>query len=427
MQGFEGITSGPWTNRTKRTVAVLLVVVLGVFAWRLSDMWPPLVVSLVLAYLLAPLVNTFERRIRFGSAGLRRSLATVLAFLLTILIIVLMVLILVPAVAQQLRQFGDGLPALGHQIETGLTQFLSTEIHIGGQVIVPMEMLQRQFGGDPNQPIDLGALLDGIDVVGIVRSFLGPLTTPVLGALGSAFSALLTTIFVLTMTFYLMKDGPRFIERIEVLVPHSYRADVHYLFTRLGGVWNAYLRGQVILCIAMGVAGFLSATILGLPSPLILGLINGILEFVPNLGPALALVPATLFALFFPSATIPGLQGVIFAIVIILVWTGLQNLEAIVLVPRIMGGNLDLHPFVVIVAVIGGAALAGALGVILAAPVVASLRVVGEYLYTKLFDQPPDWESRLPGEAPANPCPESAVPAEMDAVGQVVAAERNQP
>lgn len=395
MNGVPGITSSPWTSRTKRWVSLVLLVVLGIFAWRLSDMWPPVIISLILAYLLTPVVAVFERLIPFGGQNLRRTLATVLTFLLAILVVVLTVLLLVPAVVTQLQQFGEGLPNLIEQLGNDLDQFLRTPITIGGQTFVPMEMLRQQLGGGPEQPLDFGALFADIDVFGVVRSFLGPLASPLLGAVGTAFSALLMTIFVLTMLFYLMKDGPRFAERIQVLVPASYRADMHLLLSQLGAVWNAYLRGQVILCVAMGIAGFVAATVLGLPSPLVLGLINGILEFVPNLGPALALVPATLFALIFPSTTIPGLQGVLFAIVVILVWTGLQNLEAIFLVPRIMGDHLDLHPFIVIVAVIGGAALAGALGVILAAPVLASLRVFGEYIYTKLFDQPPDWESSL--------------------------------
>ena len=384
MGHMSGISSPPWSLRTRRTVVILLLVVLGIFAWRLAAIWPPIVVSLVLAYLLTPLVGLGQRLLPFGSPGLRRSLATALTFVLVVAALSLLLLVLVPAIASQLRQFGEGLPALADQIERDLGSVLDVPITIAGQTIVPLDIIRSLAGNGTSVDFDFSQ----IDLLAFARQFVGPLTVPVLGALGTALSGALSVIFVVTMMFYLMKDGPHFVEQIEELFADRYQGDVRWLFQALGGVWNAYLRGQFLLSLTMGVVVFITASILGLRSPLVLGLISGLLEFIPNLGPALALLPAAAFALFFPSATIPGLQGVVFMLVVIVAWTGLQNLEAVFLVPRIMGGNLGLHPFIVIVAVIGGASLGGALGVILAAPLVASLRVLGAYFMTKLFDQP---------------------------------------
>ncbi len=384
MQTMTEVSSPPWSIRTRRTVVVLVLVVVGIFAWRMADIWPPVVVSLVLAYLLNPLVGFFDRLIRLNRPGLRRLLATVLAFVVVFTLMVVLVLVLVPAIVDQMRQFGEGLPALAAQAERSLGDVLSRPVTIGSQTFVPLEVIHSLDPGNGDLSFDLAQ----VDLFAIAQDLLGPLTVPMLGALGSAVSGVLTTIFVLTMMFYLMKDGPFFITQIEGRFSTHYQQDVRLLFQRLGAVWNAYLRGQITLCVVMGTVVFLTATILGVRSPLVLGLLSGLLEFIPNLGPAMALLPAAAFALFFPSTTIPGLEGLFFMLVVIVTWTGLQNLEAIFLVPRIMGGNLDLHPFIVIVAVIGGASLAGALGVILAAPVVASLRVLGEYLMVKLFDQP---------------------------------------
>lgn len=384
MSDLAGISSPPWSVRTRRTVVILLLVVAGIFAWRLADIWPPIVVSLVLAYLLSPLVGLVQRLLPFGGPGLRRTLATALTFVLVLAILILLLLVLVPAIVAQLRQFGEGLPALADQIERDLGRVLDVPIAIGGQTIVPLDIIRSLAGNGTSVDFDFSQ----VDLLAFAQQFVGPLTVPVLGALGTAVSGALSTIFVVTMMFYLMKDGPYFVTRIEGLFEERYQGDVRWLFQSLGQVWNAYLRGQFVLCVTMGVVVFITASLLGVRNPLVLGLLSGLLEFIPNLGPALALLPAAAFALFFPSATIPGLQGVVFMLVVIVAWTGLQNLEAIFLVPRIMGDNLDLHPFVVIVAVIGGASLSGALGVILAAPVVASLRVLGEYLLVKLFDRP---------------------------------------
>jgi predicted PurR-regulated permease PerM len=129
-------------------------------------------------------------------------------------------------------------------------------------------------------------------------------------------------------------------------------------------------------------------------------LLAGLLEFIPNIGPLIALIPAAFLALVSQSSTLPFLEGPLFALVVIIVWTGLQNLESIFLVPRIMGESLDLHPFAVIVAVLGGAALAGALGVILAAPLLASGRVITRYIYGKLTGRAPFREVEIEGPGP---------------------------
>src|SRR5690606_2600198 len=100
--------------------------------------------------------------------------------------------------------------------------------------------------------------------------------------------------------------------------------------------------------------------------------------------------PALVLALFTDSLTLPFLPaGVTFALVVAVVYVAIQNFEAVVVVPRVMGGSLNLHPLVIIVGVLAGASLAGALGVILAAPIIASMRVIGQYIYGKLLDKPP--------------------------------------
>jgi predicted PurR-regulated permease PerM len=139
---------------------------------------------------------------------------------------------------------------------------------------------------------------------------------------------------------------------------------------------------------AVGVATYIVALILGLPQPLLLALIAGFLELIPNIGPMLSLVPAFILALITPSTTIPGLDaGFTYALVVALAYFMIQQLESVFLVPRIMGSNLDLHPFVVLIAILVGASLAGILGVIFAAPMIASMRVLGRYVRGKLLDE----------------------------------------
>jgi predicted PurR-regulated permease PerM len=278
--------------------------------------------------------------------------------------------------------------------QASVEQALSQPITISGQEIVPLDQINQFFGSGAN-----GQPLQNIDLPGAVQSFLGSLTGPAFSIVGSAFRAIINILFLVTLMFYLLRDGRRFYNAVINFTSESYRNDVRRLLYELGQVWDAYLRGQLILCLFIGVLVFIAATILGLPNPLVLGLISGLLEFVPNLGPLLALIPAALLAAVSQSTTLPFLQGASFALVVIVVWTVIQNIEAILVVPRVMGDNLNLHPVVVIVGVLAGASLAGALGVILAAPVIASGRLLGHYIYGKVTDQevfPPTPPNELP-------------------------------
>jgi predicted PurR-regulated permease PerM len=193
---------------------------------------------------------------------------------------------------------------------------------------------------------------------------------------------------LLVMLFYLMRDGPAFAEYLVNVIPESYRGDMLRLMRELGIIWNGYLRGQLLLNLSVGVATYIVALILGLPQPLLLALVAGFLELIPNIGPTIAALPAVLFALATPSSTIPSLDaGLVYALVVLIAYTGIQQVESIFLVPRILGGSLDLHPFVVLVSIVIAADIAGILGVILAAPSAATLRLGVRYLRGKLLDE----------------------------------------
>jgi predicted PurR-regulated permease PerM len=377
------VTSPPWGTSTKRLMALAAVIGFYLIARRIGQAaWTAIIVALVLSYLLSPIVTFFERRLRqIRGYETRRTLSVLLTWVVVISVFGLFVWLIVPATVVQLRQFADDLPGLIQNSETDLRAALSKPIHIGSYTLVPWDELEQFFtqkDGDTQAPSLTKTLQDAVL----------SLANPALGVLGGALSFLLTTFFVLVMLFYLMRDGPLFVEYLVGSVPESYQGDVRLMLHELGLIWNAYLRGQILLCSAIALLTYSATLILGLPQPLVLALVAGFLEFIPNLGPTLALIPAALFALTTSSSTIPALHaGLPFGAVVVLTYVGIQQLEAIFLVPRILGHSLDLHPFVVLVAILIGADLAGVLGVILAAPSVATLRLFGRYLRGKLLDE----------------------------------------
>ncbi len=382
MTPIPPLPSPAWSLYSRRAVALVCFAFILIALWGIHNAVPIIIVATILSYLFYPLAALIDRR---ALGGRRRGLAVLGAFVLAMALFALLILIVVPPLVSQLREFAVRLPSLLQTFEAGLEQTLSQPIFINNQRIVPMDSLREALGTAGGDPLTL----QSINIGDTARVFLGSLTGPAFGVLGRAFTILINLLFILTMMFYLIKDGGDFVGRIIRLTPESHRGDVTRLLRELGKVWNAYLRGQIILSVVMGVVTFIAAVILGLPNALVLGLLAAMFEFIPNLGPLLALIPAALLALATPSSTLPIEAGPTYALIVVVVWVGLQNLESIFLVPRIMGGNLNLHPFVVIVGVIAGAEIAGPLGVILAAPALSSLRVVGQYVYGKLTDRDP--------------------------------------
>jgi predicted PurR-regulated permease PerM len=390
------LTSPAWTSRTKRLVAGGVAIIVGLALLRLSEVLPIVGVAIILAYLLTPLVNFFERRVLvYGPfAGKpHRNLAVIFTYIVLFTGFIIIILVVVPLIIGQFEEFGRQIPQWLGDVEQSVEETLSKPLTfngepvlIGGSPFIPLERLREVTGV---QHISDIIQLQDLNLFGATQTFIGSLTGPAFDFVGGALTALINAVFLLSMMFFLMRDGSIFAERVVDSIPPIYRGDARRLLYELGQVWNAYLRGQLTLAMVMGTVVFIVASVLGVPNPLVLGLISGLLEFIPSIGSGLAIFPAGLLALTGHSATIPFLEGVPFAIVVVIVWAALQNIEAIILVPRIMGGSLNLHPFVVIVSIIAGASLAGVLGIILAAPMVASLRVFGQYIYGKLMDRDP--------------------------------------
>lgn len=378
------LTSPPWSDRTKRTIVLIIGGLFFLLMLQLLKAWTIVVIALVFAYLLNPVVNLFERQLLvyvLPFKEMRRSLAVVLTLIWVIVLVVLMLIVLVPPLAAQSQEFITELPARVSSYEEQVENSLSRPIRIGNGTIIPWDEIVKATGGNESAV--------NFDIVSAVQQAATTLSSPVLDVATVAVSVVFNILFTIVIMFYLMKDGPYFIERLEQITPVEYQGDIQRIIYELGSIWNAYLRGQLLLGFIIGLETTIAATILGLPQPLVLGLLAGLLEFVPNIGPFLSSVPAILFALISPSSTIPGLDGLLFALVVFLTYVFIQQSEQFFLVPRVMGRSLDLHPLAILMGVLSGAALAGILGIILAAPVLATLRLLLTYIWGKLWDVDP--------------------------------------
>jgi len=150
---------------------------------------------------------------------------------------------------------------------------------------------------------------------------------------------------------------------------------------------TSFLRGQLALMVIIGVMVWLGNAILGNRYAPILGIISGMLEIIPNLGPALALVPGVGMALLFGSSHFT-MSNLPFALIVLILYLLVQVVENQLIVPYVLGGELEVPPLVVIIGIMVGGAVAGILGVLLAIPIMATGREIFVYLYDKILEPP---------------------------------------
>lgn len=351
--------SRSWSDTTKWLVIVSSLLALVWIIARFSQIISPLVIAVILAYVLNPPVRFLTARTR-----LSRTLAVASVYLALVVILSLVLVAFVPSLTQQVKSINLDF----QNIVEGISRFFERPLFIFGFYIDLLDVYQ--------------------EVSGTLQSIVSPLASRTVTVLISLASGLAWFIFVLIVSFYLLKDADKLSRSLNALVPADYRDEVRRLVKEISVIWNAFFRSQLVLCAVIGTLVGVTMRVVGVSNALILGIIAGVLEIIPNIGPAISAIPAVLIAYFQGSTYLPLSNGW-FALLVIGLYVVIQQLENNILVPRIIGRSLNLHPLVVIVGAIAGANLAGILGIFLAAPILASLRIVGNYVYCKLLDLEP--------------------------------------
>jgi predicted PurR-regulated permease PerM len=224
---------------------------------------------------------------------------------------------------------------------------------------------------------DLGSGIGGLDPGTLV-----PVVTGIAGVVGSIVGYVLIPVWI----FYLIKDRPALTAAAERSMPDAWWPDVTAvggLVTRVFGQW---VRGQLFLGLTVGVATFAGLILLSVTVDpifgrfaILLSVVAGVLELLPIIGPIIAAIPAVLLALT---------AGLDVGIAAVILYTAIQQLENYLLVPKIQGDAVQLHPSAVMFALIVGGAIAGLLGAILALPITAAARDVFRYCFHRLDDPP---------------------------------------
>lgn len=373
-----------WDAPTRR-IATVILGILVVYVFYLSrSVIPYLVIAALIAFLLVPIVDFLNQRLRIP-----RWLAVILAYLALVLAVLLVPMILLPAL---LNAFGDINIDLVAVIRDFLLwvenllqslryiRILGFEYNLSPYLDPALETLRNIT---PSQFIPSISTI--VSSIPSTIQFTWGLASNVLGTLASS---LLAFILTLLYSVYLTVDGSKLIKHFIALAPPSYYAEMMKLHRRIKAIWSAYFRGQFLLALIIGVLTWLVGIAIGLPGALALGVIAGALEILPNLGPILAAIPALLVALVQGSLVL-DVTNFYFMLIVMGAYVLIQQLENNLIVPKILGDAVELHPLFVMVGVVVGATAAGLLGALVAAPTIASARVLLAYTHAKILQQDP--------------------------------------
>ncbi|MGH2793901.1 MAG: AI-2E family transporter [Actinomycetota bacterium] len=334
--------------------------------WPLRVLFAPVALALVVVYLLNPLVNMLERR------GLRRGFGVAIIFVAFVAVVATGLSLLVPIIARQITGFIDKLPEYVQDVTREINQF-AAERGWDYRINLSTEQIQ-QYVVDNREAI--------IGVLGGVRSF----------AFG-VIHVLITLVIGIILSVYILLDMPKMKRSIRTILPEGRREEVLGLATKLGSVLGAFFRGQLLVAMFVGIASAVGLTIVGIPFAAVVGLIAGVFNLVPLIGPFIGAIPAVILALLSDQPIDALWAGIVLLAV--------QQIDNHIISPNVMSRTVKLHPITVMLALLAAGSLLGIFGMLLIVPAIAAVKVLASHF----------WQKRSVRDAIADALPEGAHPA----------------
>jgi predicted PurR-regulated permease PerM len=386
-QGMSPDPTTQWRLETKYLASIGLAVFALFVAYLMRPVLPSLVVAALIAFVASPSIR-FLTRLKFS-----RGAAVAITYLLASILLLIILLVLLPQVVRSANfvvqlDYAQSIEDVRLWAETALIRLRDNDVAILGVRIVMDPIVNPILQSIQN--VTAPALAEPTSWTALFSSVVQTLTSSVgfiLGAAGSIGSAAASLILIIPASIFLSQDAYKLRDLIVNGLPPAYRPEIDGLLFRLRNTWNSFARGQVRLMAFVGVSIWLGATILGLPGALPLGIFSGLMELLPSLGPTLAIIPAVLIALTQGSEHLALSNGV-FTLIVIGYYIAVQQVEAIVVAPRLMSKAVRLHPLVVILGFVVGGLSFGILGAILATPVIASVKAIVSYIHSKIRGLP---------------------------------------
>jgi predicted PurR-regulated permease PerM len=404
MEPAVPLDTGPAARRTRRlgaptprvALTIAAAVAFGVVIVLAAGAVKPFVLGVLLVYLLSPAVE------RLAALRVPRAIAVLLVFLASIIVIAVASTIALAPLIREARLFVEDLPDIVATVRDSVTDFYQG-LNVSPEVRELIDNLVHNAGTG----------LGGIDLGSIVS----PLVSSIVGILSTVTAYAILPAWL----FFLLKDRARLGARLEASLPATWRDDVLAAFAIANRVFGNWVRGQLILGASVGVLSYIGLMALSTwvdpvfgRYAVLLAIIAGLMELIPFIGPIIAAIPAVLVGL---TAGFGGFAAAFF------LYLGIQQLENNVLVPKIQGDAVELHPSAVMFALVVGASIGGILGAIVSLPIAAASRDLFRYAFHRVGDPPATVEESLAHVSPRliagsrRSAPEDAVPPAVPPAG----------
>jgi len=333
------------------------VIVLAYLLLRLlvyiNPVVPPLLLAVAVVYLLNPIVSALEQR------GVPRVAGAGVVYVLFLCLVVLAVSLLVPVVTRQVSQVIDHFP---NYVADAQAQ---------------VRRVAARFGAEPNFRLDADQVRNWL-AAGDNRQAVTRYMTGLRSFTTSLLSGLVIFVIGPIMAFYLLVDLPRLRRGAMALIPPGRRDEVRILMERIGQAVGGFFRGQLLVALFVGVASSLGLWAVGLPFWLLVGIVAGVFNLVPLIGPFIAGGLAVIIALV-GGEPLTALWAA-------LVLLAVQQLDNHLISPNVMSRTVQLHPVVVMLALLVGASFAGLFGMLVIVPLVAVAKIVFLFLWSRYVD-----------------------------------------
>lgn len=327
-----------WLWRT-RLIFFLGLLLVGLFLFNVRTAMVPFAYALVLAYLLAPLVDRLEHK------GVNRVAAILFLYAGLTALLALLILSVVPLTIAELDTFADMVPSYTEEVSNRLNQM-------------------QRFYYRCSLPAGLRQVAD--ETIQRVEDTLLKYVRSVAEFIVSLFSHVLGIVIAPILAFYMLRDLRQIRESLFALLPDDRNRDIKHLSRELDAVLSGFIRGHLLVSLIVGVLSFFGLTLLHVDFALLIGIVAGVFDIIPYFGPVIGALPAIIIAL---------LESPLKAIYVAVLFLAIHQLESTVISPKILGERVGLHPLSVIFAILVGGQIAGIVGILLAVPVTAALKV----------------------------------------------------
>jgi len=348
-------------NDSQKWLLFAGLISLVLLIYLLAPILAPFLAAALLAYLGDPLVDRLELK------NLSRTLSVSIVFVSIFLLLTLIVFLLVPMLEHQLSYLLGNIPRYIDLLQTDILPGLANKLGIDAaqfdlnELKKAMNQYWKQAGGLA-MTVFSSVTKSGLSII----AWLGNL------------------VLIPVVTFYLLRDWDVLVSRIHELVPKQYQPVISKLSKESDETLSAFLRGQFLVMLVLGLIYSIGLWVINLELALLIGLMAGLVSFVPYLGFILGIVAASI-------AMLLQTHELLQLVPVIIVFGIGQALEGMLLTPLLVGDKIGLHPVAVIFSILAGGQLFGFVGILLALPVAAVIAVVlrhmhGEYKASTFFD-----------------------------------------